>query len=234
MSIYFTLKWQDRKLTMIDQRHLPGKVEYIHYSQVEDVAEGITSMVVRGAPAIGAAAGYGMALAAFLALENDDLSLSLADNQAVADLFADRGVRLVVLSACQSDDLARRLAARGVPAALAMQYSILDSSASRFAFSFYQALAAGRAVDRSLTEARLAMRNAEGGNNVDFATPVLYLLDPDCLRIDRIKPAPGEMFDKPFMLGELQVMKEGFVGRQRSVTSRPAFSRPKKASDIRW
>ena len=71
MSIYFTLKWQDRKLTMIDQRHLPGKVEYIHYSQVEDVAEGITSMVVRGAPAIGAAAGYGMALAAFRALDND-------------------------------------------------------------------------------------------------------------------------------------------------------------------
>ncbi len=118
----------------------------------------------------------------FLALENDDLSLSLADNQAVADLFADRGVRLVVLSACQSDDLARRLAERECLPLLAMQYSILDSSATRFAFSFYQALAAGRAVDSSLTEARLAMRNAEGGNNVDFATPVLYLLDPDCLQ----------------------------------------------------
>ena len=170
----------------------------------------------------------------FLALENDDLSLSLADNQAVADLFADRGVRLVVLSACQSDDLARRLAARGVPAALAMQYSILDSSATRFAFSFYQALAAGRAVDRSLTEARLAMRNAEGGNNVDFATPVLYLLDPDCLRIDRIKPAPAEMFDKPFMLGELQVMKEGFVGRQRELRllSKALLSGSKRAAII--
>jgi tetratricopeptide (TPR) repeat protein len=170
----------------------------------------------------------------FLALENDDLSLSLADNQAVADLFADRGVRLVVLSACQSDDLARRLAARGVPAALAMQYSIHDSSATRFAFSFYQALAAGRAVDRSLTEARLAMRNAEGGNNVDFATPVLYLLDPDCLRIDRIKPAPEEMFDKPFMLGELQVMKEGFVGRQKELRllSKALLSGVKRAAII--
>jgi len=170
----------------------------------------------------------------FLALENDDLSLSLADNQAVADLFADRGVRLVVLSACQSDDLACRLAARGVPAALAMQYSILDSSATRFAFSFYQALAAGRAVDRSLTEARLAMRNAEGGNNVDFATPVLYLLDPYCLRIDRIKPAPAEMFDKPFMLGELQVMKEGFVGRQKELRllSKALLSGSKRAAII--
>jgi len=71
MNDYFTLKWQDYKLTMIDQRLLPAKVEYIQYTRVEDVAEGITRMVVRGAPAIGAAAGYGMALAAQQALERD-------------------------------------------------------------------------------------------------------------------------------------------------------------------
>jgi tetratricopeptide (TPR) repeat protein len=123
----------------------------------------------------------------------------------------------VVLSACQSDDLAHKLVLKGVPAVVAMQYSILDQSATRFAFSFYQALAAGKSVDRSLTEARLAMRNAEGGNNVDFATPVLYLLDSDCLRIDQIQPAAAELFKKPVMLGEVQVMREGFVGRQKEL-----------------
>ena len=116
-------------------------------------------------------------------LENEDLSARKVDNQTIADLFAGRGIRLVVLSACESADLADKLVRKGVPAVVAMQYSILDPSATGFAFAFYQALASGRAIDLSLTEARLAMRNAQGSNKVDFATPVLYLLDPSCLDI---------------------------------------------------
>ena len=83
---------------------------------------------------------------------------------------------------------------------VAMQYSILDPSATEFAFAFYQALASGRAIDQSLTEARLAMRNAKGSNKIDFATPVLYLLDPDCLDAGKIKPASCRIFQKPVML----------------------------------
>lgn len=49
---------------MLDQRVLPQKVEWISYDSAEGVAEGIREMVVRGAPAIGIAAAYGMALAA--------------------------------------------------------------------------------------------------------------------------------------------------------------------------
>lgn len=49
---------------MLDQRILPNKVEWISYDHAADVAEGIREMVVRGAPAIGIAAAYGMALAA--------------------------------------------------------------------------------------------------------------------------------------------------------------------------
>jgi tetratricopeptide (TPR) repeat protein len=153
----------------------------------------------------------------YIALENDDLSVRMVGNQAVADLFARQGIRLVVLNACQSDDLADRLTRLGVPAVVAMQYSILDSSATRFAYSFYQALASGKAVDQSLTEARLAMRNAKDGNNVDFATPVLYLLDPHCMRIDSIRQEATGLLNKPVMLGEVSVMKEGFVGRQKEL-----------------
>lgn len=58
------LRWTDGALEMLDQRILPTKVEWIRYTSAEGVAEGIREMVVRGAPAIGIAAAYGMALAA--------------------------------------------------------------------------------------------------------------------------------------------------------------------------
>ena len=59
-----TLRWVDGALEMIDQRILPARFEYITYASALEVAEGIRSMVVRGAPAIGCAAAYGVALEA--------------------------------------------------------------------------------------------------------------------------------------------------------------------------
>ena len=49
---------------MVDQRLLPGRFEIVTYQDYNGVAESIRTMVVRGAPAIGAAAAYGIALAA--------------------------------------------------------------------------------------------------------------------------------------------------------------------------
>jgi methylthioribose-1-phosphate isomerase len=59
-----TLRWSHNKLEMIDQRILPAAFEYLSYDSAAAVAEGIRSMVVRGAPAIGVAAAYGVALEA--------------------------------------------------------------------------------------------------------------------------------------------------------------------------
>jgi len=59
-----TLRWNNEKLEMIDQRVLPATFNYLAYDSAESVAEGIRSMVVRGAPAIGVAAAYGVALEA--------------------------------------------------------------------------------------------------------------------------------------------------------------------------
>ncbi|MFA5826443.1 MAG: S-methyl-5-thioribose-1-phosphate isomerase [Gallionellaceae bacterium] len=59
-----TLRWSHNKLEMIDQRILPAVFEYLSYDSAASVAEGIRSMVVRGAPAIGVAAAYGVALEA--------------------------------------------------------------------------------------------------------------------------------------------------------------------------
>jgi methylthioribose-1-phosphate isomerase len=61
-----TVDWDSRAngVQMIDQRLLPGEFKLVTYTQYEDVAAAITNMVVRGAPAIGAAAAYGLAVAA--------------------------------------------------------------------------------------------------------------------------------------------------------------------------
>jgi methylthioribose-1-phosphate isomerase len=52
------------EVVMLDQRLLPGEVVYHRYSKPDEVAEAIRAMVVRGAPAIGIAAAYGLVLLA--------------------------------------------------------------------------------------------------------------------------------------------------------------------------
>ena len=64
MSSMRTLEWSDGQLKMIDQRLLPAELKYLHLSTHQQVADAIREMAVRGAPAIGAAAAFGLALAA--------------------------------------------------------------------------------------------------------------------------------------------------------------------------
>ncbi len=59
-----TLQWTNDALEMLDQRDLPARVAYLRYDSAAAVADGIKTMVVRGAPAIGCAAAYGVALEA--------------------------------------------------------------------------------------------------------------------------------------------------------------------------
>lgn len=61
-----TLRWRDAALELIDQRVLPERFEYLRYGNADEVAQGIRTMVVRGAPAIGCAAAYGVALQAIV------------------------------------------------------------------------------------------------------------------------------------------------------------------------
>ena len=162
----------------------------------------------------------------YLILEGENERAREVDNNAISDLLAGRNVRLAVLSACQSGktsnkeayaDLASHLARKNIPAIVAMQYSILDISAIKFAETFYRTIASGRSVDLALTEARIVMKNAEKSNGLDFATPVLYLSDPECITIGKIKPEASELSNKPMMLAEMQIMKKGFVGRRKEL-----------------
>jgi len=56
------LVWQDQKLSVLDQRKLPETVHYETYVTAPEVTEAIKTMQVRGAPAIGIAAAYAVAL----------------------------------------------------------------------------------------------------------------------------------------------------------------------------
>jgi len=58
------VKWSDEGVLMLDQRLLPGETKWLTLKSYTEVAAGIKDMVVRGAPAIGVSAAYGIALAA--------------------------------------------------------------------------------------------------------------------------------------------------------------------------
>ncbi|NNJ92588.1 MAG: S-methyl-5-thioribose-1-phosphate isomerase [Gammaproteobacteria bacterium] len=56
--------WQDKRLFLLDQRVLPDTEQFIELHTAEETAAAIAEMVVRGAPAIGVTAAYGVVLAA--------------------------------------------------------------------------------------------------------------------------------------------------------------------------
>ena len=85
---WFTIKWKDGRVVMLDQRRLPMEEIYCSYSRVDEVADAIRDMVIRGAPAIGIAAAMGVALAA--ANTDDGDALDAAIDRAVALLGATR------------------------------------------------------------------------------------------------------------------------------------------------
>jgi len=64
MNTFHTLRWTANALELLDQRWLPDRCEYLRCDNAEAVAQAIRDLVVRGAPAIGCAAAYGVALAA--------------------------------------------------------------------------------------------------------------------------------------------------------------------------
>ncbi len=74
-----SIEWLgSRRLRLLDQRRLPDRVLYCECASAAEVAEAIASMTVRGGPAIGIAAAYGVALAALAIGSSDDWEAALA------------------------------------------------------------------------------------------------------------------------------------------------------------
>lgn len=128
-----------------------------------------------------------------LALENEEGQTRPAG---IAELkpyiLAGRELRLVVLSGCQTaqtsavdafSGVATGLLQADLPAVLAMQFSILDSSGIRLAQAFYASLAGGDSVSQAVQAARLALRDFEEGPGYDWGVPALYLRARGDLRL---------------------------------------------------
>jgi len=69
-----TIKWDKDKVIMIDQRKLPQEEIYVEAKDYNQVAEAIEKMIIRGAPAIGVAAAYGIALSMLKVEEKENVA----------------------------------------------------------------------------------------------------------------------------------------------------------------
>jgi methylthioribose-1-phosphate isomerase len=107
-----TVYWENGQVKMIEQRLLPRTFEIAAFNGYREVAEAIRDMVVRGAPAIGAAGAFGMALAARQSPARDCVALldDLAAAKATLDAARPTAVNLSWGTA-RILDLARALAA---------------------------------------------------------------------------------------------------------------------------
>jgi methylthioribose-1-phosphate isomerase len=78
------LRWEDGRLLILDQRRLPHEAEWLVAERWQDVAEAIRNMALRGAPLIGVAAAYAMALAKISGEDLDQARGELASTRPTA------------------------------------------------------------------------------------------------------------------------------------------------------
>ncbi|MFO1484993.1 MAG: CHAT domain-containing protein [Verrucomicrobiaceae bacterium] len=168
----------------------------------------------------------------YFTFEDERGRSDLRDARSMAEeLFANRGVRVVFVSGCQSAQAAsagvcQALTAAGhVPVALGWGASIADGLATDFASVFYHELAAGRPVDASAATARRDMFGKSQFTvddkvffDASFALPQVFVSDATDDFIDQSRPSekvhyPGVRYE---LLGDGIIgLKEGFVGRRR-------------------
>jgi len=107
-----TIKWHDGLLTMIDQTLLPTETKYITTYKYEVVAEAIKRLQVRGAPAIGIAAAFGVVLGARQFQQDPNFIVQL--NQVIAELAKTRPTAVNLFWALDRQKLILQ-SSRGLP-----------------------------------------------------------------------------------------------------------------------
>ena len=166
-----------------------------------------------------------------LALEDELGRTDFVTADELVDIFRDRPVRLVVLNACRTDAIARRLHQEaGVPAVIATTDSLYDDEASLFTARLYAWLARGCSVAKAFAEARRSLRYAyEHGH---LLLPDEHATDPQTYIAQRLAvpyllgdavldlPPADERADQPLITlaeppsrGMELGLVEGFVGR---------------------
>ncbi|QIR41899.1 CHAT domain-containing protein (plasmid) [Tolypothrix sp. PCC 7910] len=148
----------------------------------------------------------------YIALVDGDGTANLLDDERFANFFlGDNNLGLVILNSCQGATVsanqvfagtAPNLVRRGIPAVVAMQYSILDATAKLFADEFYRTLALGYPVDAAIQSTRNAISMEVGLDRRDFATPVLYMRASDGIILDVI---PKKLLDPQSLSNEPRI-----------------------------
>jgi len=146
----------------------------------------------------------------YLVIQDDDRRCRLITSRTFREFFLGSDfTKLVVLNACQSATtsstppcpplqggerrggmmgLAHNLVRRGLPAVVAMQYSMYDDTAIKFSREFYRALAVGLPVDTAASEARRAIYIDCGVERRDWGIPVLFMRAPDGVILELAEP----------------------------------------------
>ena len=153
-----------------------------------------------------------------LAFEDGTGRSRLVSGMELGTILADETtLRLAVLNACEGartsvDDpfsgVATSLVRREIPAVVAMQLQITDRAAITFACELYSALADGYAVDAALAESRKAIFADD--NELEWATPVLFMRVPD-----------GRIFDVASPVGGHEPVREPPAGALTPAPDRP-------------
>jgi len=92
-----TVEWKNNSVVMIDQTKLPNELVFVKYTDFNDVADAIRTLVVRGAPAIGVSGAFGMALAV-LQSSSDNKEGLLSDLEKAKKILFDTRPTAVNLS----------------------------------------------------------------------------------------------------------------------------------------
>lgn len=152
-----------------------------------------------------------------------------------ADLLAlqlrEAGVRVAVLGACltaQRDDknawssVAEALLKAELGAVVGMQFPVLDSSATRFAEQFYNALLSGLTIDEAVATARVAIATADDARG--WGTPTLYLRAPDGVIFPEYEAEPSLEAVRKQARVDVSIAIKNLAGKATGVKSKTMTS----------
>jgi methylthioribose-1-phosphate isomerase len=145
-SEWFTLRWSEAGVVVLDQRRLPGEEVYLTLRNVEEVAQAIEQLAVRGAPAIGCAAALGVARAATTSAADDAAALRAELGAAIERLEHTRPTAVNLFWALQR---MRATADRACAARRASPASVRDAVVREAQALLEEDLASCRALGRA-------------------------------------------------------------------------------------
>jgi formylglycine-generating enzyme required for sulfatase activity len=155
-----------------------------------------------------------------LLLEGDNQESDFLEDELLLQLLGRfNTVRLVVLAACESTDIAFTLARGGIPA-VGMKYRITDEAAQLFSHGFYKTLSTGSFVDVAANDGRFNIRLRYSSRR-DWGLPVVFLPEGKACVFDinrdvgfiRVKSEPPGA--RVYLNEKLQQFQEGSITKDR-------------------